>query len=98
KSTYGFKAWLRLLSVASLEDDVEKSRALVGAARTRSCATTPEEGVIQARMCGDTIGNIDYVGAYKAFEDAEKMPDGPARAARWREAAALYRTALEHAP
>jgi hypothetical protein len=98
KTSYGFKAWVRLLTMANLEHDGERSGALARSAATRSCATTPEEAALEEQLSRGTIDVLDYGSADKAFESARTMPDGPARAARWRQAAALYRAALERAP
>src|SRR5262249_51615893 len=45
-----------------------------------------------------TISRGYYIDAAKAYEKAEKMPDGPERIKAWRDAAALYKVALEKAP
>ncbi len=98
KSTYGFKAWRKLVSIAALEHDEARSAALSRAALSRSCAVGVEEGPIEDHVARGTLTALDYERAGKVFEAAQQMPDGPARAARWREAAALYRAALEQSP
>ncbi len=98
KSTYGFQAWRRLVSIAALEHDVERSGALARAAQTKSCAVAPGEGAIEDSLVHTTNTAIGYESAGRAFEAAPRLPEGPARAARWREAAALYRATLEQNP
>ena len=41
---------------------------------------------------------VAYLDARKLYEEAEKMPDGPERDKKWREAAAAYKVALDAAP
>jgi hypothetical protein len=98
QSTYGFTAWVKLLSIANLQRDVERARPLLEGARKRSCATTSEEKAREREMIDGTSTAIDFEGAAKVFSDARAMPEGSLRAARWRKAAALYRAALERAP
>jgi hypothetical protein len=98
KTRYGFLAWRKLLSIANLEHDAPRSKALADAALRQSCATDEADGRIEHAMATSNLEVIGYEAAGKLFEEARKMPDGPDRAARWREVAALYRTALEHAP
>jgi tetratricopeptide (TPR) repeat protein len=98
KTEYGYKAWERLTTMANLENNVEESRKLADAALTKSCAVSKEDQLKEESIARPTIARGYYIDAYKAFEKAEKMPDGPERIKAWREAAALYRVALEKAP
>ncbi|WP_438004400.1 hypothetical protein WME89_37265 [Sorangium sp. So ce321] len=98
KTEFGYKAWERLTTMSNLENNVEQSRKLAEAALTRSCAVSEEQKLKEGDIARPTISRGYYLDAARAFEKAEKMPDGPARIAAWREAAALYRVALEKAP
>jgi hypothetical protein len=98
KTAYGVKAWRRLLAMAELSHDVKGTRALAQGALDRSCAVTDEDRALERAEALQALGAASYEDAKTTFERAMKMPDGPDRAAAWRKAAALYRTALEHAP
>lgn len=98
KTEYGYRAWERLTTMSNLENNVEESRRLAEAALARSCAVSEEQKVAEGAIARPTLSRGYYVDAARAFEKAEKMPDGPARAQAWRDAAALYRVALEKAP
>jgi tetratricopeptide (TPR) repeat protein len=98
KSEFGYRAWERLTTMSNLSNDVEQSRKLAEAALTKSCAVTAEQKVKEGDIARPTISRGYYIDAAKAFEKAEKMADGPERVKAWREAAALYRVALEKAP
>ena len=65
-------------TMANLENNVEETRRLAEAALTKSCALTDEQKITEA----DTSRTIQiaagyYIDACKAYEKAEKMPDGP---------------------
>jgi hypothetical protein len=98
RSTYAFKAWVKLLTIANLQHDVERAGALASAAQAKSCATDAGEAELERAMARGTHDAIGYETAGHAFEVASKMTEGPARVAKWREAGALYRAALERAP
>ena len=98
KSDYGYRAWERLLTMSNLERDTERSRALAEAQKAKSCAINEEQKVSALGLIDPTLQEAAYLDANKAFEEAQKMPDGPERDAMWRKAAALYRKALESAP
>ncbi|HSN98300.1 MAG TPA: hypothetical protein VLS89_08375, partial [Candidatus Nanopelagicales bacterium] len=98
KTEWGYKAWERLTTMSNLENNVEMSRKLAEAALSKSCAVNEEQKLKQEQIARPTISRGYYIDAAKAFDKAEKMQDGPERVKAWREAAALYRTALEKAP
>jgi hypothetical protein len=98
KTEWGYKAWERLTTMSNLENNVEESRKLAEAAVAKSCAVTQEQKVAEGDISKRTISGGYYIDAFKAFEKAEKMPDGPDRPKAYREAAALYKIALEKAP
>ncbi|EYF08936.1 tetratricopeptide repeat protein [Chondromyces apiculatus] len=98
KTEWGYKAWERLTTMSNLENNVELSRKLAEAALAKSCAVTEEQKLKQEQIARPTIARGYYIDASRAFDKAEKTPDGPERAKAWREAAALYQVALEKAP
>lgn len=98
KTEFGYKAWEKLTTMSNLENNVEQSRKLAEAALTRSCAVSEEQKLTEGELARPTISRGYYLDAARAFDKAEKMPDGPERVKAWREAAALYRVALEKAP
>jgi len=98
KTPFGYKAWERLTTMSNLENDVEQSRKLAEAALNRSCAVSEEQKVKEGDIARPTISRGYYIDAARAFEKAEKMQPGPERDKAWREAAALYKVALEKAP
>src|SRR5262249_41688620 len=98
KSQWGYKAWSRLTDMANLEGNIEESRKLAEATKKQSCAITKEQELTEKTKADRTIAGGYYIDAYKAFQKAEKMPDGPDRVKQWREAAALSQVALKNAP
>lgn len=95
KDEWGYKAWEKLISMAALENNAEESRRL---AEGKSCAVNEETRVAEANLRKPVVQGVAYLDARKLFEEAEKMPDGPARNKKWREAAAAYKVALDAAP
>ena len=98
KSEYGFKAWDRLQSMADLENNVDESRRLAEAALTRPCGTNAAEVALEKKSAELNVSRGYYVDAARAYEKAEKMAPGPERDKAWRDAAALYKVALQKAP
>ena len=95
KNEWGFKAWEKLFSMAALENNIPESRKL---AEGRSCAFDEESRVAEGPLRKRVIQGAAYADARGLYDDAEKMPDGPAKQKKWREAAAAYKVALEAAP
>jgi len=98
KSEFGYRAWERLTTMSNLLGDIEQSRVLAEAALQHSCAVSEEQKLKEDGIARPTISKGYYVDAARAYEKAEKMADGPDRDKAWREAAALYKIALEKAP
>ncbi|AKT43218.1 tetratricopeptide repeat protein [Chondromyces crocatus] len=98
KTEWGYRAWERLTTMSNLESNVEMSRKLAEAALAKSCAVNEEQRLKQEQIARPTISRGYYLDAARAFDKAEKMPDGPERVKAWRETAALYQVALEKAP
>ncbi|MBW2526905.1 MAG: tetratricopeptide repeat protein, partial [Deltaproteobacteria bacterium] len=98
KTKFGYLAWEKLLTMANIEGRVEDGRTLAEAAGKRSCAITEEQKAKEPSLRDPTIKLGYYVDASKAFQEAEKAPEGREKAKLWRKAAAMYKAALEKAP
>ncbi|MSP23998.1 MAG: tetratricopeptide repeat protein [Myxococcales bacterium] len=99
KSRYGYDAWKKLITMANLEGNFEKSHALATAATTRSCALTDADKAIEDALSKGTIETGFYKEAFKAYTAAEEMKeDSPERRKLWAKAAQLYEEALKAAP
>ena len=97
KSEWGYKAWSRLSDMAALSNDVPGSRKLAEEAQSKSCAITQEQKLTEDIKSKGIIAGGYYQDAYKAFDAAKNMKDGPERVKKWREAGALYQVALKNA-
>jgi outer membrane protein assembly factor BamD (BamD/ComL family) len=95
KDEWGYKAWEKLISMAALENDAEQSRKL---AEGKSCAVNEETRAAEENLRKPVRQGVAYLDARKLFDEAEKMPDGPERTKKWRQAAAAYKVALDAAP
>ncbi|MBX3182115.1 MAG: hypothetical protein KIT72_10335 [Polyangiaceae bacterium] len=95
KNEWGYKAWEKLISMANFEGDAQEARRLV---EGPSCAYNPESKAAEDNIRKPVQSGLAYQDAAKLFEEAEKMPDGPERAKKWRAAAAAYKAALDAAP
>jgi outer membrane protein assembly factor BamD (BamD/ComL family) len=84
--------------MAAVQNDPKRVRELTEIAQKRSCAVTEEDKAASNTMIKKAIGKVYYQEAYAAYDKAAHMPDGPARQKQWREAAALYKVALEKEP
>ncbi|MFO0762305.1 MAG: tetratricopeptide repeat protein [Byssovorax sp.] len=99
KTEYGYRAWLRMTTMANISHDIPTGRALAAAAVARSCAMDAGQKKKEGEIATGTISTGYYVDAEAAFKKAQGMKeDDPARPAAWREAASLYKVALEKAP
>jgi hypothetical protein len=95
KNEWGYKAWEKLISMSNFEGDADESRRL---AEGKSCAFDEETRREEASIRKPVKDFGAYVDARRLYEAAEKMPAGPARNKKWREAAAAYKVALDAAP
>ncbi|MDQ2646008.1 MAG: hypothetical protein M3020_19490, partial [Myxococcota bacterium] len=95
KNEWGYKAWEKLISMSNFEGDADESRRL---AEGKSCAFNEETLAKEAEIRKPVKDFGAYVDARRLYEAAEKMPEGPARNKKWREAAAAYKAALDAAP
>ena len=98
KTEYGYKAWVRLLTMSNLEGDLEQSRRLAEEQKANSCAVNQDQKTAAELLINPTLQEAAYRDARKAFEEAKAMKDGPERREKWLKAAALYKSALESAP
>ncbi|MBK8938937.1 MAG: hypothetical protein IPM79_15245 [Polyangiaceae bacterium] len=95
---YGFKAWDRLRSMAAFENNIDETRRLGEAVAVKSCAVSEEGKALETSVAKETVAKGYYVDAYKAYQEAEKLPEGQPKKDAWRKAAALYKVALEKEP
>jgi len=92
---WGYKAWEKLISMSNFEGDAAQSRKL---AEGKSCAYDAETKRAEEQIRKPVKQGVAYLDARKLYEEAEKMPEGPERNKKWREAAAAYKVALDSAP
>lgn len=95
KNEWGYRSWEKLISMSNFEGNAEESRKL---AEGKSCAYDEETQKAEASIRTPVKQGVAYLDARRLYEEAEKMPEGPARAKKWREAAAAYKVALDAAP
>ena len=95
KNEWGYKSWEKLISMSNFEGNADESRKL---AEGKSCAYNEETHRAEDAIRKPVKQGVAYLDARRLYEEAEKMPDGPARAKKWREAAAAYKVALDAAP
>ena len=96
KNEWGYKAWEKLISMSNFEGDADESRRARGGQELRLRRGDAARGRASIRKPVKAFGA--YLDARRLYEAAEKMPDGPARNKKWREAAAAYKVALDAAP
>ncbi|HEX7450727.1 MAG TPA: hypothetical protein VF294_00500, partial [Polyangiaceae bacterium] len=92
---WGYRSWEKLISMSNFEGNADESRKL---AEGKSCAFNAETQKAEDSIRKPVKQGVAYLDARKLYEEAQKMPDGPDRVAKWREAAAAYKVALDAAP
>jgi hypothetical protein len=92
---WGYKSWEKLISMSNFEGNADESRKL---AEGKSCAFNAETEKAEEQIRKPVKQGVAYLDARKLYEQAQAMPDGAERAAKWREAAAAYKVALDAAP
>ncbi|MEP7050371.1 MAG: hypothetical protein ABJB12_08470 [Pseudomonadota bacterium] len=92
---WGYRSWEKLISMSNFEGNADESRKL---AEGKSCAFNAETQKAEEQIRKPVKQGVAYLDARKLYEEAQKMPDGPERVAKWREAAAAYKVALDAAP
>lgn len=95
QNEWGYKAWEKLISMSNFQGDAAQSRAL---AEGKTCAFNEDTRAAEEAIRKPVRQGVAYLDAQKLYEQAEKMPDGPERQKKWREAAAAYKVALDAAP
>lgn len=95
KNEWGYKSWEKLISMSNFEGDAQESRRL---SEGKSCAYDEETELAEESIRKPVRQGVAYLDARKLYEEAEGMPEGPARDKKWREAAAAYKVALDAAP
>ncbi len=95
KDEWGYKAWEKLISMANFEGDAAASRKLV---EGKSCAYNEETKIAEKKIRDPVRFGLNYEDAYKIYQKAQGMKDGPERDKTWRKAAAAYKAALDAAP
>ena len=92
---WGYKSWEKLISMSNFEGNADESRKL---AEGKSCAFDADTQKAEEQIRKPVKQGVAYLDARKLYEEAQKMPDGPERVKKWREAAAAYKVALDAAP
>ena len=92
---WGYRSWEKLISMSNFEGNADESRKL---AEGKSCAFNAETQKAEESIRKPVKQGVAYLDARKLYEEAQKMPDGPDRVKKWREAAAAYKVALDAAP
>ncbi len=95
RNEWGYKAWEKLISMSNFQGDADRSRALV---EGKSCAFDEETRAAEEAIRTPVRQGVAYLDARKLYDQAEKLPEGPERDKKWREAAAAYKVALDAAP
>jgi len=95
KNEWGYKAWEKLISMSNFQGDATRSREL---AEGKSCAFNEETLAAEEALRKPVRQGVAYLDARKIYDEAEKMPEGPERDKKWRQAAAAYKVALDAAP
>jgi tetratricopeptide (TPR) repeat protein len=98
KDAFGYKAWDKLISMATLTRDADRARQLAEAEKNHSCVVAGVDSAANATLVNSIIQASFYQDAGKVFKQAQDSPPGPARDALWRKAAGMYEAALLAAP
>lgn len=95
RDEWGYKAWEKLLSMSNLTSNAEQSRKLVDG---KSCAFDEQTRAAEDAIRTPVRQGVAYLDARSLYDQAEQLPPGEERDAKWREAAAAYKVALDAAP
>jgi tetratricopeptide (TPR) repeat protein len=106
RNEYGYKAWERLLTIATVTRNVDEVQRLAEAEKKESCAFNAEQQTASGKTTGPISQELAYIKARNKFEEACeakvgnpcKNPDAPSKRKTWREAGELYEAALSAAP
>lgn len=99
---FAFNSWKKLVTIAALERDFDRSKALAEENKKKSCAITDADRVVASSLGTDILNSAIFKEAYAAFEKAQALPDVPENAAQRRvlytRAASLYEEGLSVDP
>ncbi|MBX3227225.1 MAG: tetratricopeptide repeat protein [Labilithrix sp.] len=106
QNEYGYRAWNRLLTMATVTRDADEAVRLSEAEKQRTCAVNEEQKAEASNMTGPIGQEANYQKARKKFEEACeakvgqtcKNPDAKSKRPIWKEAGELYEIALNDAP
>ncbi len=79
----------KLISMSNFEATRTKAAS---SPRGKSCAFNAETQKAEESIRKPVQQGVAYLDARKLYEEAQKMPDGPDRVKKWREAAAAYKS------
>jgi tetratricopeptide (TPR) repeat protein len=95
KNEWGYRSWEKLISMSNFRSDIKESRRL---AEAKSCAVNEDQNRAEQSIRKPVETKVAYLDAGELFDKATKLPAGPERDRKWREAAAAYKVALDKAP
>lgn len=99
---FGFQAWKKLVTIAALERDFDRSKRLAEENKKKSCALSDADRVSANSLGTDILNSAIFKEAYAAFDKAQKLPDTPENAAEkktlYARAASLYEEGLQVDP
>jgi hypothetical protein len=98
KDAFGYKAWDKLISMATLTRDATRARQLAEAEKNHSCVVAGVDSAANNALVNNIIQASFYVDAEKVFKDAQEAKPGPEKAALYRKAASMFEGALLAAP
>jgi hypothetical protein len=98
KDDYGFKAWVKLITMSNLEHNLDASELLAKAEKEHSCAMNPEHVAQRDLIVNPTLQEASFERARAKFKAAEAATNEAEKLKLFREAAALYEIALQAAP
>ncbi|MBM4357575.1 MAG: tetratricopeptide repeat protein [Deltaproteobacteria bacterium] len=99
---YAFQAWKKLVTVAALERDFDRSKKLAEENKNKSCALSDADRTVANNLGTDILNSAIFKEAYAAFDKAQKLPTTPETEAERRRlydrAASLYEEGLKVDP
>ena len=98
KDDFGFKAWVKLITMSNLEHDLDASEILAKAEKEHSCALNPEQIAQRDLIVNPTLQEAAFERARAKFKAAEAATTQADKLKFFREAAALFEVALQVAP
>jgi hypothetical protein len=99
---FAFQAWKKLVTIAALERDFERSKQLAEENKKKSCALSDADRTAANSLGTDILNSAIFKEAYAAFDKAQKLPVSPETEAERRRlyerAASLYEEGLQVDP